>query len=66
MNKRKASKLLFSVQESYVRAIKHFQRADARGRDGHTSKALDERDKAMSYIRKAEAAINELNAMIDE
>lgn len=65
MNKRKAQKLLFSVQESYVRAIKCFEREEHWSRRGHTTRALDERGKAFVNIRKAEAAITELGALID-
>lgn len=66
MDKRKAKATLFTVQESYVRAIKTFGRADGYGRDGKTTKALEERDKAMGYIRKAQDAIAALETMIDE
>lgn len=66
MNKRKAKAVLFSVQESYVRAIKAFSKSRDYQQRGHTTKCLDEQDKAMVYIRKAEAAIDELEAMIEE
>lgn len=66
MNKRKAKATLFTVQESYVRAIKAFGRADSYGHGGKTTKALEERDKGMAYIRKAQDAIAALEAMIDE
>jgi hypothetical protein len=65
MNKRKAQKLLSSVQDSYVRAIKCFERADYFSRAGQTTKALDKRDEAFVNIRKAEAAKDELDAMIE-
>jgi len=66
MNKSKAKKLLFSVQDGYVRAIKCFERAEHWSRRGYTTRALDERDKGMVNIRKAEAAITELEALISE
>lgn len=66
MNKNKAKATLFVVQKSYVSAIKAFGRADGHGRNGKTAKALEERDKAMAYIRKAEGAIAALETMIDE
>lgn len=65
MNKRKAKALLFSVQESYVRAIGAFNKANDLGHRGQTTKALDERDRAMVQIRKAEAAIAELAGLIE-
>ncbi len=66
MDKRKAKKLLFTVQEKYIQAIKCFERADHFGRYGQTTKALNKRDEGMDKIRKAEAAIAELETLIDE
>jgi len=66
MNKRKASKLLFSVQDNYVRAIKSFERAERYSDRGHTTKALEQREKGFASVCKAEAAIAELANMIDE
>jgi hypothetical protein len=65
MNKRKAKALLASVQNSYVSAIKAFGNADSFSRSGMTTKALDERDRAMVQVRKAEAAIAELSGLIE-
>ena len=66
MNKREASKLLFSVQDNYVRAIKSFERAERYSDRGYTTKALEQRDKGFADIRKAEAAIAKLEAIINE
>lgn len=65
-NKAKAKATLFTVQESYVRAIKAFGKSREYQQRGHTTKCLAEQDKAMAYIRKAEAAIDLLETMIDE
>jgi len=65
MNKRKAKNLLFSVQKSYFKAIKCFERAEYFSRGGQTTKALDKRDEGMVNIRKAEDAYRDLEAIID-
>jgi hypothetical protein len=66
MDERKAKKLLFTIQESYVRAIRANEKADRFSRSGLTTKALGERDKAIANVRKAEAAIAELETLIDQ
>lgn len=66
MSKRKASKLLFSVQESYVRAIQCFQREERYRDRGYTTKALEQQEKGFANIRKAEAAVAALAALINE
>lgn len=65
MDKRKAKSKLLLVQDSYVRAIKAFERAERYSDRGYTTKALEQRDKAIANIRKAETTIAEIEALID-
>lgn len=64
MDKKKALTLLLKISRNYDLAMRATDRATARGLQGHTSKALEERDKAMGYVEKAVDAECDLRDII--